>query len=143
MFFNNQKLTFCKIFGSRKDNIKDFIIISLILTVLLIIFFYRSIFFGLYPSAADILACWPLFRFDNVQIQNMLLSDVVVQMEPWFRLNCDSIQQLQVPLWNPYCATGVPHMACIQSSVFFPLTWPIYILEPEKVGFLLYYFSKL
>ena len=143
MFFNNPKLTFCKIFGSRKDNIKDFIIISLILTVLLIIFFYRSIFFGLYPSAADILACWPLFRFDNVQIQNMLLSDVVVQMEPWFRLNCDSIQQLQVPLWNPYCATGVPHMACIQSSVFFPLTWPIYILEPEKVGFLLYYFSKL
>lgn len=143
MFFNNLKLTFSKLFGSFSDRAKDFIKVSFILVILLIIFFYRTIFWGLYPSAADILAFWPLFRFDDVQIQNMLLTDIVVAFEPWFWLNYVSIQQLQIPLWNPYSAAGVPHMANMMSSVFFPLTWPIYILGPERVGLLLYYFTKL
>ena len=145
MLFNKQKLTFCKLFGSirDRDEFKEFIKISLILMVLLIIFFYKIIFFGLYPSAADILAFWPLFRFEDVQIQNILLSDVVVQLEPWFWLNYFDIQHSQIPLWNPYCATGVPHMANMISTVFFPLTWPIYILGLTKFSLLSYYFIKL
>jgi hypothetical protein len=121
----------------------QFIRISLIIIFLDIIFFIRTILFDRVPSAADLLTSWPLFNNENIQIQNWLLSDIVVAMEPWLWFNYFNIQHMQLPLWNPFCAGGVPHMANPGTAVFFFLTWPIYIFGISKYTLLIYYFIKM
>jgi len=121
----------------------EFIRVSLILIILTSIFFVRSILFGLMPSPADLLKIWPLFAQDGNRIQNPLMSDVVTQFEPWFIFNYISVHNLQIPLWNPYCAGGVPHIANMQSMFFFPPAWPIYIFGVTAFTLCLLYFIKI
>jgi hypothetical protein len=121
----------------------EFIRISLILAALTLIFFIRPIVLNLVPSASNILAIWPVFELGDVKVQNLLLSDVVVQSEPWILFNQKNIQMLQLPLWNPYCGGGVPHFANMFFSVFFFLSWPLYIIGVSKYTLLFLYFGKI
>ena len=41
--------------------------------------------------------------------------------EKW--LNVESFRQGRVPLWNPYLAGGIPHLANFQSAFFYPFFW--------------------
>jgi hypothetical protein len=41
--------------------------------------------------------------------------------EKW--VNVESFQAGQIALWNPWIACGVPHLANLQSAVFYPLFW--------------------
>lgn len=121
----------------------EFVAASSILIVLTSVFFIRSILFRLIPSPADILKIWPLFAQDNHRIQNLLMTDVVTQFEPWAYYNNVNIQSLQIPLWNPYCGGGVPHIANMQSMLFFPPAWPIYLFGMTGITLLLLYFIKI
>ena len=121
----------------------EFIRASLIIIALNSIFFVRSILLGLIPSPSDLLSYWPLFSRTDVQIQNWLMSDVPTQFEPWFYFNSISIHNLQVPLWNPYSGAGVPHVANMQSLLFFPSAWPIYLFGMTGFTLLVYYFIKI
>jgi len=125
------------------ENVKHFTCISFILSILLMIFFARTIFLNLVPSAATLLQVWPVFQYENIPIQNMLFSDVTTQFEPWFIYTYTSIHHMQLPLWNPYSGTGVPFMANIQSIVFSVLAWPMYIFGISSYTMLFYYFMKL
>src|SRR3984957_5716574 len=41
--------------------------------------------------------------------------------EKW--VNVESFRAGQIALWNPWIACGVPHLANLQSAVFYPLFW--------------------
>ena len=66
-------------------------------------------------------------------------------MEPWAEITHRAYANGDVPLWNPYQATGAPHAANMQSAVFdplllavnlhpTPLTWDISIIGAFVLG---------
>lgn len=38
----------------------------------------------------------------------------------------------EFPLWNPYSFCGTPYLADIQTQVFYPINWPLFLLTPER-----------
>ncbi|NNE10527.1 MAG: YfhO family protein [Gemmatimonadetes bacterium] len=38
----------------------------------------------------------------------------------------------EFPLWNPYSFCGTPYLADIQTQVFYPINWPLFLLSPER-----------
>ncbi|MCL4558062.1 MAG: YfhO family protein [Deltaproteobacteria bacterium] len=67
--------------------------------------------------------------------------DTVNQFLPWFHFDRESIRDLSLPLWNPYNGCGAPHIANMQSALFYPLNAFVYLLN-WKWGLLLLYFFK-
>jgi hypothetical protein len=60
---------------------------------------------------------------------NQLISDPVVEMVPWLLFNRAELAAGRVPLWNPYNACGIPHLASYQSAVFSPFSLPFYVFS--------------
>lgn len=141
MFFKGNSKIY-RIFGSLPPSHKEFLKISTILILILAFFFIRPILFNLVPSPADLLSYWPMFHVNGLTIQNFNCADVIDQYEPWYIFNYQSFKDLQIPLWNPYGAGGVPHLANMQSSLFLFLTWPFYILGFTGFSLLIFYFAK-
>lgn len=134
----------CSTLRSRLSEHGEFMRVSAVLTALNLIFFLRTMLLGKIPSAADILSTvWPAFSPGPASAQNFLLSDVPVACEPWLWLNYFQAQSLQLALWNPYCAAGVPHMANMQSSLFFFPAWPAYAFGLNGITLGVLYFLKL
>jgi hypothetical protein len=98
---------------------------------------------GLVPSPADILSFWPLFNQGNVLVQNQLLGDVPLCCEPWIWFNNYCIRNFEIPLWNPYCATGVPHIGNILTSLFFIPSWPAVLFGLSTLTLTIFYLAKL
>lgn len=133
----------CNLSLLRKACRSQFLKVSLILITLDMVFFFRSIFMGLVPSPADILSLWPLFNQGNVLVQNPLLSDVPLCFEPWTWFNNYCIQNLQIPLWNPYSSTGVPHIGNILTALFFVPSWPAVLFGLSTLTLTILYLAKL
>lgn len=116
----------------------------LILTIFLIIFFAPTIFTLRINSASDNLQKWTTFSITGKEYvrQNTLLSDPMVQSEPWFKFSKDSLFSGHLPLWNPHQGNGTPLIANMQSAFFFPLSWLVFLLN-FKLGLLLLYFFRL
>lgn len=38
----------------------------------------------------------------------------------------------EFPLWNPYSFCGTPYLADIQTQLFYPVNWPLFLLSPER-----------
>ncbi len=68
----------------------------------------------------------------RIQPQNHLLSDLVLENYAWKQFIIQSLQQGEVPLWNPYLFAGVPFLAAGQHSGLYPLSVLYYILPLEK-----------
>ncbi len=63
---------------------------------------------------------------------NGLLSDSVLQFEPWLAYAGQRVHAGALPLWNPNNGLGAPFIGNMQSAVFDPLNWP-YLLRPDPV----------
>jgi O-antigen/teichoic acid export membrane protein len=59
---------------------------------------------------------------------NELLSDLVLENLAWKQFIVQSIQNREIPLWNPYLFAGVPFLAAGQHSALYPLSVLFYIL---------------
>ncbi len=58
---------------------------------------------------------------------------VVWAFQPWNRLiHHEIFDEGEIPLWNPYQATGVPLAANFQSGVFSPLQWPFFLSPSQR-----------
>ena len=55
---------------------------------------------------------------------NGLLSDSVLQFEPWLAYSAARLHAGALPLWNPDNMLGAPFIGNMQSAVFYPLNWP-------------------
>jgi O-antigen/teichoic acid export membrane protein len=63
---------------------------------------------------------------------NELLSDLVLENLAWKRFIVQSIENREVPLWNPHLFAGVPFLAAGQHSALYPLSVVFYILPLEQ-----------
>src|SRR6185436_15006242 len=94
-------------------------------------------------SSADVTQSYSLTAFEPGYVpKNRFLSDPAVQMQPWLMFDRDAIRAGELPLWNPYNAGGVPHLANYQSAVFSPFSAPFYVLS-FKAALLVSAFAKL
>ncbi len=90
---------------------------------------------------ADNLYQWEPFRSSAEQVgvplppHNELLSDLVLENYAWKRFIVQSIEQRDIPLWNPYLFAGAPFLASGQHSALYPLSLIYYVLPlPRAYG---------
>lgn len=102
--------------------------VILILTAVISLFFYQTVFRGLVPFPGDILASdfqpWrsaSYLGYNPGSIPNKAqYPDTIRQMYPWKTVVIDSLKQGKLPLWNPYNFSGSPLLANFQSSALYP-----------------------
>ena len=120
---------------------KYFWIANAVLILSLVLFFSRSIFTNriLAPPALE---AYPFFvgnpLIDKRSVNYIL--DPIEQFIPWFHFDRQMLKSGKLPLWDPYQGCGAPHIANMQSSVFFPLNIFVYTLNWKWGLFFLYFF---
>ena len=136
-----------------------FVIFFLILTIFL---FKDFVFKGLLPIPSDdVVGGYYPWRDEIWQgkiagypIKNFAIRDVVRQLYPWRWYSVEEFKNWQMPLWNPYNFTGIPHLANVFTASFYPLNllffifpfwlgWSIQVfLQPFLVGLTTFLFLK-
>jgi len=108
----------------------------LLLTGVTVIFFYKTIFFGLLPFPGDLLLSeynpWRHASYGGYYPgaipSKVQYFDVLRELYPWRRLAIDEIKQGRLPIWNPYNFSGAPLLANDQSAVLYPLNIIFFLL---------------
>jgi len=52
----------------------------------------------------------------------------LLQQRPWMSFSAQQLKAGYFPLWNPYIGFGQPHLANLQTAVFYPLNFIVYFL---------------
>ena len=121
-----------------------------------IIFSSPYFFTRLVPFPSDYLVSFfpPWSAAYGMPVKNNAMPDVITQIYPWKTTTMDSWAQGQIPLWNPYSFSGVPHAANYQTAVFSPFNilfflfdrvdaWSILVLlQPLLAGWFMYIFLQ-
>jgi hypothetical protein len=94
------------------QNQKDFLKVALLLLCITLLYFFPVIFSNQTFASRDLYAFFYPRRF----------------------FAAEAIRSGILPLWNPHLASGVPFLANLQSSLFYPLS-VIYYLLPFHIGF--------
>ncbi len=122
------------------------IITAIILISLLIIYFYKVVFFGRALSSTDSLYKFPPFKsyaphgFEHSS--NPLLYDQTAQFYPFLFFARQEIRSGHLPLWNPYIMMGMPFVADAISAVLYPINIVFYTF-PFKDAFAISAFRRL
>jgi len=141
---------------------KEWFRVLLILTAVISLFFYQTIFRGRVPFPGDILVSdfqpWrsaSYLGYNAGGIPNKAqYPDTIRQMYPWKTAVIESLRIGKLPLWNPYNFSGSPLLANFQSSALYPLgllymtlpqidAWTVLvILQPLLAVLFTYLFSR-
>ncbi|MGC9349232.1 MAG: hypothetical protein ACP5JG_13910, partial [Anaerolineae bacterium] len=65
-------------------------------------------------------------------VQNPLLSDLILENYPWKQFVADAVRSRELPLWDPYVFSGHPFLANGQHSALYPLSALFLILPIPK-----------
>ena len=65
----------------------------------------------------------------SVTSANPRQNDAIIQLYPLDLYTRERMRQGEVPLWNPYLGSGIPHLATGFNRVFYPLAWPGLLLS--------------
>ena len=96
---------------------------ALVLGSLVGAFLAESLFGGKVLSPADLLFVAASFRDvkgPDYEPANRLLTDPVLQFQPWLEFNRAMLRRGRLPLWNDRAGCGAPHLANGQSAAFDP-----------------------
>ena len=101
----------------------------LLLGLIVVVFFAKTIFQGILPIPADtIVGLYHPFRDavaqeypNGIPYKNFLITDPVRQQYPWRELAVSIMKQGELPLWNPYQMSGTPLFGNLQSAALYPL----------------------
>ena len=98
-----------------------------------LLFFWPVIFGGKTLLPADNLFAFEPWRSFATQLgvgvpHNELLGDMILENYVWKQFILQSLQQHQIPLWNPNIVAGVPFLAAGQHSAMYPLSLIYYLL---------------
>lgn len=121
----------------------------LLLFVVSVFFFHRTIFLFQVPFPGDLLiSTYSPWKYESYLGYNpgsypdkAQYFDVIRQLYPWKILAIDQWKSGEVPLWNPYSFSGTPLLANNQSSVFYPGNI-LFFLFDDGVAWSLYIFSQ-
>lgn len=109
-----------------------------IITAIIALFFYQTVFFGKTPFPGDIIVSdfqpWRSASYLGYAaggIPNKAqYPDTIRQMYPWKTLAIESLKRGALPLWNPYNFSGSPLLANFQSAALYPLSM-LYLVLPQ------------
>ena len=59
-------------------------------------------------------------------------GDIPLQFYPWKQYVRASLAEGELPYWNPYTFGGTPLLANMQSAVFYPLDWLLFLFPMER-----------
>ncbi len=116
--------------------------VSVVLLLSLLVFLAPQLLQGGYFAPSDIIRVLGGPFANDFRPHNSLLSDVLVQFVPWFKVSREILADGSMPLWNIYSGGGLPLMANMQAQTFWPLSLFIYLFN-FKLGLLLYAAGKL
>lgn len=110
---------------------KEWVWVIVILSGIISLFFYKTIFLGNVPIPGDIIVSdfqpWrstSYLGYGAGGIPNKAqYPDVIRQMYPWKTLVVDSLKQGKLPLWNPFNFSGTPLLANFQSAALYPFNF--------------------
>ncbi|MFQ6015360.1 MAG: YfhO family protein [Anaerolineae bacterium] len=73
--------------------------------------------------------------FWKIALTNLILVglDIFTYFYPYRAYAAEVLLQGHLPLWNPYLFMGAPFLANIQTALFYPLNWPLYLLSVPKM----------
>lgn len=134
----------------------------ILLVVVSVLFFYKTVLSGLLPVPSDALVGLyhpfrDLFAGEyprGVPFRNPLITDPVRQQIPWRKTVIDAWKQGRIPSGNPYAFSGTTLAGNIQAAVFapinilffilpFPVAWSIgIIVQPVLSGLFLYLYLR-
>ncbi len=100
-----------------------------VLLLVALVYFYKSILLGLLPFPGDVLVSeykpWQSYSYLGYipgSIPNKAqYFDVIRQLYPWRVLGMSQLGEGRLPLWNPYNFSGAPLLANHQSAILYPL----------------------
>ena len=97
--------------GRSSEAVLD--LLALALLALLTVIFYRQLLFqpGTWMPAGG--------------------GDLAGFLYPTYRFAAESLRRGEIPLWNPYLYGGAPHVADIQSGVFYPVNLLVFFAFPR------------
>ncbi len=125
----------------KKPN-KYFWIANMIIVLSLIVFFSRSLFTNRILAPGDFETYSFFVPHDSMPNKlDQPIGDPIWQDIPWFHFDRQVLKTGELPLWNPYQGCGVPHIANMQSALFYPLNLFVYLLSWKWGLFLLYFFK--
>jgi hypothetical protein len=58
-------------------------------------------------------------------------GDMASFLYPVYSFVGRALQARELPLWNPHLYLGMPFAADVQTALFYPLNWPVYLLLPR------------
>ncbi len=98
-----------------------------------LVFFWPVLFGGRTLLPADNLFAFEPWRTFAASLgvgvpHNELLGDLILENYVWKQFILQSLQQRQIPLWNPYLFAGVPFLAAGQHSAMYPFSVVYYAL---------------
>jgi len=134
----------------------------LIIILIVLAFFNKTIIFGQIPFPGDLLvgqyapyASYPFMGYNPGSYPNKAQDfDVITLVFPDKNFSIETIRKGEFPLWNPYVLSGNPHLATFHSATFYPFNllffimpiiyaWSLYIiLQPILAGFFTYLFLR-
>lgn len=114
------------------DNKKAVVIFNLIL----IIFFYKTIFLGEEFIPSNLMYEVPPWNsIGNVKTTGELLSDPIDVFLPDYHFIKENVIRGQLPLWNPHIAMGEPFYLKLITFLMYPLNWLFLLLPLEWANF--------
>lgn len=108
---------------------REFVVSIIFLSVIAVVFFYKSVFLGRIPFPGDLLIAqykpWRTYSYlgyaPGSYPQKNQYFDTLRQLYPWKTLSLKELSSGRIPLWNPHNFSGSPLLANNQSAVFYPL----------------------
>ncbi|MBT9171297.1 MAG: hypothetical protein DDT18_01670 [Actinobacteria bacterium] len=118
------------------SSIKEYAVIILALSLLVIVFLWRIFFLGEVLLPADLVnagnAPWALAEQNRTppgtRIHNRELGDPIIIYYPTKSFVENSLEGGEFPLWNPYAFAGYPFVGRVMTQIINPLDFPYYIL---------------
>ncbi|MBU1327470.1 YfhO family protein [Patescibacteria group bacterium] len=123
----------------------------LVLAVIVCVFFYKTVFFGLVPFPGDLLLSeynpWRQYSFSGYAAgavpNKAQYFDAIVEFFPWRSLVISALRSGHIPLWNPYNFSGTPLLANYQSAIFYPFNLLYLIIEQSAAWSVLIFIQPL
>lgn len=149
----NSPFFFAKVFRN------EYFMVAFLLTCLLSLFFWRSIFLRQSLINNKLSITDPIYKELNIQVDPgpFFYPDptYALQDRPFLLFSARTIASGYLPLWNPYHEGGTPFLANFLSSPLFPLKGILYLFPPLSIytyylifclgmaGFFTYLFCRL
>ncbi len=109
--------------------------LAVLLLLVPILVWYPRLLSGYTISPTDVIYTWYPWAAYPPQgytgPSNFVINDFTKLFLPWAQFAAASVRQGSFPLWNPLTGTGAPLVGNPQSTVFYPLTFLYYVLDPS------------